>query len=437
MKTHIENVSPVQRKLTVDVAVEQVAAALEKAYAKVQKTATMKGFRQGKVPRNLLAKYFRRETETAAIEHLVESTYSEASKQSNVTPISRPQFETGAFAAGQPFSYSATFEIRPEVQLTTYSGFTLQRAEFTITDAEVEEQLRHAQQAMTRLTPVDETTGFAEGMVARIDFEGTADGKSFDGGKATDYIVDLDQGNVLPAFAEQIRGMRNGEQRAIQFAYPADYFNVSIAGSTAHFQVTCKELKRKVVPALDDELAKELGNFQTLADVRADIRRRLETMKDRQVKGALAEQAMRQLLERHPFDVPQTMVGWELQSMWQDLERRAKAQQKTMADLGMTPEPFVKEYETAARDRVRGYLLLDAIADAEQMTATDDEIDARLEEIAQATSQPTPKVRLYYEQNNLLATLRRERIHEKALDFIIRQSKIEIEKVKTEEKKAK
>ncbi|MBI2346306.1 MAG: trigger factor [Deltaproteobacteria bacterium] len=430
MKTSVEEIGPVKRKLTVDLPVERVVASLEEAYAKIQKTAKLKGFRQGKVPRHLLEQYFKQEAETEAAEALVRASFREAATQVQLVPLATPRVETGPFSAAQPFTYSAVVEVRPAVQLGTYTGFKLEHAAYGITDEEVEIQLRSAQQSMTKLCPVDETAGLAEGMVARIDFDGTADGKPFEGSRAVDYVIDVGGGKLLPAFEATIMGMRVGETKQVSFTYPDDYFNVNLAGAKGEFRVTCKELKRKEVPDLTDEFAKDLGNFATLADVRAEIRKRLTVTKERQAKGELAEHAMRQLLASHPFEVPETMVGWELEVMYREIERRAKAQGKTMEALGMKAEQFVAQYEAAAKDRVRGTLLLDAVCETEKIQVTDDEIDARLQEIAQSIGEPAPKVRLTYEQQDLLPALTRQLRHEKALDFIIGTSKIKITKGK-------
>lgn len=437
MKTNVEELSPVKRRLTVDLPVERVVAALEAAYAKVQKTAKLKGFRQGKVPRHLLEQYYREEAERAAMASLVETTYPEASRTANLIPVSRPQIEPGPFAKDRPFTYAATIEVRPTITLGTYTGFHLSKTEFAVTDDEVAAQLQSAQAAMTRLVPTEEGATLTDGMVARIDFEGTADGKSFEGSTAVDHVIEVGGGNLLPLFEEKLRGMTVGEERTIEFTYPDDYFNVTLAGSKAVYHVTLKELKRKEVPELTDDFAKDLGNYDSLDAVRAELRARITAAKERQAKGELGDQAVRQLLEHHPFEVPTSMIGWELHTMYRDLERRAKAEGKELAALGITPEGFAKEYEKIATDRVRGLLILDAIGETEKLTVAEDEIDHRLAEIAQAAQQPVPKVRLYYEQQNLLPGLRREILHEKALDFIIGKSKIKSEKPKKEEKKAK
>lgn len=437
MKTHVEALSSVQRKLTVDLPVERVAEALEQAFQKVQKTAKLKGFRQGKVPRHLIEQYYPTEMETSAIEHLVRSTYPDATTGASLVPISQPRIEPGPFQKDQPFTYAAIVEVRPVVQLGAYTKLSLSRTEYTVSAEEVEAQLQAAQQSMTQLVPVDDAAVLEQGMVARVDFDGLADGKGFEGSKAQDYVIDVGGGNLLPVFEAQTIGMKVGETRDIEFTYPEDYFNVTLAGAKGTFHVVLKELKRKMVPELTDDFAKDLGNFQSLAEVRAEIRQRLEGGKERQARSELAEQAMKHLLAQHPFDVPETMVGWELESMYRDLERRAKAEKKTLADLGITPEGFVQQYEAIAKDRVRGNLILDAISEAEKLAVAEAEVDTRIQEIAQSMNEPSPKVRLYYEQNKLLPALQHQLLHEKALDFIIGTSKIRIEKVKSGEKKAK
>lgn len=435
----LEELSSIKRKLTIELSAQAVAAALDASFQKVQQKAELKGFRKGKVPRPMIEKYYAGELRTEAVDTLVQQSYPEAVKQVAQVPIARPQITIGELQAQQSFTYEAIFEVRPHVQVEKqqYSGFQLTQTETVIAEEEIDRQVQVLRQSLTQLQPLEASAGIATGMVARIDFVGTVDGKAFDGGTAKDFVVDVGGGNLLPIFEQQLLGMQVGEQRAIEFRYPDDYFNLSLAGSQAKFTVDLKELKKKVLPELNDDFAKSVGSHRTLADLRQAVRAQIQALRDREVKASFSEQIMTQLLERHPLEVPEAMVGWELSAMYERVEQRARAEQKTLAELGITPEGFIREHEALARDRVRGYLLLDAIAEAEGFAVGDDEVERRLQEISDAAGETLPKVRLYYEQRQLIPALKAELLHEKCLDFAIKHSKIKIEKAKTAQKESK
>lgn len=423
-QVQVEEVGPVKRKITVNVSAEQVAQALEASYAKVQKTAQIKGFRQGKVPRDMLEKFYRQDAEREAMEALVQQSYSQALEQTGQAPLARPQVEPGPFDRTQPFSYSATFEIRPVVTLGDYKTLDLTKPVSAVEDADVEAQLMQMREAMTQLAPLDDDAVVANGMVARIDFSGTVDGKPFEGSEATDFVVDIGAGKLLAPFEEQLLGKKIGETCTVKFAYPDDYFNVTLSGGAGEFTVTIKELKQKILPDFDDDFAKSMGDYADAAALQAAVREQLVTRKEYEVNAQLGEQALKILLERHPFDVPEVMVGWELSAMFQEFEQRVKREGKTLQQVGVTPEAFIQEYESLARDRVRSFLVLEAIAKAESITISNDDVENRLKMIADSVGENVPKVRLMYEKNNLLDSLKTEILHQKCLDFVVKQSKI-------------
>lgn len=433
-EVRVEEVSPVKRKLTIDVPLATVVEVLEEAYLKVGKTAKLKGFRQGKVPRHLVEQYYRHEAEAQAMEALVQKTWPAAVTQAALAPLARPDIVPGALARGQPFQYVATVEVRPQVTIGTYKGFKLEREEAQVADPDLDTQLEQIRLSMTKLEPVPDGTALDRGMVARVDFRGTMQGKPFEGGEASDFVMDVGSGNLLPAFEEAVIGMQVGETRNITVSYPDDYFNVQLAGEAAAFAVTLRDIKCKNVPGFTDDLARDVGPYQTLQELREAIRAHLAADQEQKARAVLGEQAIKQLLDSHHFEIPDTMVGWELHSMYQQIEQRAKSEGKTLQDVRVTPEGFVKEYETVARDRVRTMLILDAIAQAEQLNVAEADVDARLQQIAQNVGEAVPKVRQYYEKNQLIPSLQEEILREKTLDFIIKESKIKVNKAKKGEK---
>ncbi len=430
MKTTLENLSPIKKKLTVDLPVEKVAAAIEKAYVEVQKKAKMKGFREGKVPRNLIELHFKSNVEDAAIEELVQTSIVDAIKAEAQNPVSRPEITVGEFNAFGPFSYSATFEINPVVEAKGYTSLTLEKTERNITDDLVDRRLEAIRKSMTQLAPAADDQGVEKGFIAFIDFNGTADGKEFKGSKADNFILDVGEGNLLPVFEEKIFGLKKGEQRHVEFDYPKDYFNTEVAGKHGVFDVTVKDIKKKVLPELNDDFAKDMGPYKTLDEVKADIRKRMEDAVAFEAKTELANHAMELIVDKHEFEVPEVLVMEELKLMFQQFVRQLSASGRKFEDTGIKPEQFIEQYKPVAEKRVKGYFILDAIAKAENIAATDEDVEAKIKLFAENSRQPIEKVREFYgteENKNLLKT---DILHEKVLDFVVSKAKVKAKKAK-------
>ncbi|MBI4237930.1 MAG: trigger factor [Deltaproteobacteria bacterium] len=423
-ESKLEEVSPIKRRLVVDVPVERVVTVLEASYQKVQQHAKLKGFREGKVPRPMVEQYFRREVEAETMEALVRESFSQALERTQQRALGQPEIVVGPFAKDRPFTYTATFEVRPKVEVKTYRKLALTRPLVVVNEAEVEAQLQRFREMLTQLVPVDDGVGAAVGMVATIDYEGTADGKPFEGSSAKDFAVEFGANQLLAEFEQQLLGMRVSEERTAVFHYPDDYFNVSLAGSEAKFHVALKELKRKIVPELTDDFAKDLGPYENLDAVRAEVRTRLTEQHQQEARGALAQQAVQQLIEHHPFEVPEIMVGWELSQMFHQFERRLQHEGTTWQQVGMTPEQFVEQYAAPARDRVRSQLILEAIAEVEGLVVSDAELEARLKAISESVREELDKVRRLYTEKNMFPALKNELLQEKCLDFIIGEATI-------------
>lgn len=430
MKTKLETLSSVKKRITVDLPVERVVEALERAYKNVQKKAKLKGFREGKVPRELLEIHFRKNAEDEAVELLVDGSFYEALKSEAVNPVSRPSISPGPFAKDAPFTYTAEFEVNPEVVARDYHGMTLEKTEREVKEEFVEKRLASLQQSMTQLEPTGDDARLEKGFVAFVDFNGTADGKPFQGSKADNFLVDIGAGSLLPAFEEKMVGMKKGESARIEFDYPSDYFNKELAGKHGVFDVTVKDIKFKRVPELNDDFAKDLGQYKTIEEVKDDIRKRMMSAIEHEAKAELSRHAMEQLVKNHNFEVPESVVASELKDMFESFVRQLQQQGKKFEDTGIKVEQFIEQYRPVAENRVKGYYILGAIAKAENIDVSEDDINDRLKTIAANINQPVDKVREYYETNNLFGSLKFQILNEKTLDFVISKAKIKTKKPK-------
>ncbi|PIR17705.1 MAG: trigger factor [Deltaproteobacteria bacterium CG11_big_fil_rev_8_21_14_0_20_49_13] len=431
MKTKLETVNAIKKKITVDLPAERVVEALEKAYQKVQKKAKMNGFREGKIPRNLLEIHFKRDAENKAVELLIDGSFTDALKKEAAEPVSRPNVvSVGPFQKDAPLTYTLEFEVSPTVELKDYHGLTLEKTEREVKDEYVDKRLESIQRSMTQLEPAKDDAALGDGYVAFVDFKGTADGKEFKGGKADNFLVDVGGGSLLPEFEKEMMGMKKGENKKVEFDYPKDYFNKELAGKHGQFDVTIKELKFKRVPELNDDLAKDMGNYKTLSEVKADIKKRMVEAVEHEEKKELADRAMEELVKKHKFEVPESVAVQELKDMFDGFVRQLQAQGKKFEETGMKVEQFVEQYKPVAEGRVKGYYILDAIAKAEKIEVLESDIEERLKTTATNVNQPLEKVKEYYETNNLLGGLKFQILNDKTLDFVITKAKIETKKAK-------
>ncbi|MFH0800103.1 MAG: trigger factor [Pseudomonadota bacterium] len=433
MKTSLEKIGTIRQTLSVEATSDLVEKAIDAATEKIRCEAKIPGFRKGKIPGDIIAQRFSEELNAEAIKELVRNTYPAAVRETQARPIGDPQIEPGGkIEKGKTFSYKANFEVYPEFTAAGYEGLKLEREKAAVDDEEVEVELRRLQGQMTQLEPALEAE-LGPGMVGMVDFKGTAGGKPFSGSEAENYVVDFGSGALLEEFEVEIKGLKAKEERAISFIYPASYFKKEIAGKKGEFKVKLKDLRRKIVPDLNDEFAKELGKFTSLDEVRADLKKRIAEYKDHVIRNMLREQAIRLLIEKHKeLEVPAALVEAELGNMLGQMDRQLKARGQSLDQIKIDPREFVEKNAGEAANRARGYMIISAVGKQEKIEISDAEFEARISEIAVQNGQPVAKVKEQLDKNKQLDQLRSQMLFEKTLDFIVDKAKITDTKLKKE-----
>ncbi len=431
----VEIIDSIRRSLAIHVSAAAVDKAFGEAMEKVGKEAKLPGFRKGKVPDSVVMQKFGHEVEAEALQIAIRSSYPDALKESGVIPLSDPRIEgAGKFEKGKPFEYKAVIEIYPDVKVKKYDGLSLTTEKIEVTDEDVEAELRGLQRQMTQLEP-SPSGAIGEGMVAMIDFKGTAGGKVFEGSQAENYVVDFGAGHLLDQFESQIAGMKAGEERNISFHYPTDFFRREIAGKKGEFNVKVKEVRRKVVPKLDDDFAKELGDHKTLGDVRVEIKRRISEYREGMAQAHLREQAIRAIIAEHKdLAVPTALIDAELGNMLEQLKRNAQSRGQKFDASKIDSREFVKHNIKEATDRARGYMLTRAISEAEKLSVSEEEMEERIKRMASDSRNQLAKVKEYLNKNNMIESLHSQILFEKTLDLVVSKAKIKTEKPKKEKK---
>ncbi|MFH1873780.1 MAG: trigger factor [Pseudomonadota bacterium] len=430
MKTSLDKSKSTRHRLTVEVSKERVVKAVKQALGKIQKQTQIKGFRKGEVPFDVLRNYLGQDADKEIIKEIIGDTYPEALRKEAAAPISEPHLEYEQYVEGEPFTYHAVYDVMPEIEAPEYEDLKLEKEKIEVAKEEVESGLERLRHSMTQLEPYEKGE-FGPGTIAVLDFKGTADGKPFKGSEAKDFMAEF--GHMLPDFENQIKGMKAGEEKEIIFSYPKDYFNKDIAGKEAKFKVKVNKIQKKVVPELDDEFAKSLGKFEKIDQVREEIKKQITDYKENFAKQQLAGQALQLIVDKNQIEVPEVMVNDELRAMLDDVARQLKSQGQTLKDAGVEAKSFVEKHYNNAANRVRGYLLTFAIAKKENLSVSDQEVEARINGISKQTGQPLNKVKEHFEKNNLLDKLKSQILYEKTLELIMSKAKVKEVKPKKAE----
>ncbi|MBW5447828.1 trigger factor [Cohnella sp. CFH 77786] len=427
MKANWEKIEKNVGVLDVEVEAEQVAAALDKAFKKVVAKVNVPGFRKGKVPRTIFEARFGAESlYQDAIDILLPQAYSEAVEQTGIEPVDRPEVDVEQFGKGQTFKFKAKVTVKPEVKLGEYKGIETPAVDSEVTDEEINMELERLQQRHAELVVIDE--GPAQmGDTAVIDFEGFLDGVPFEGGKGERYSLELGSGSFIPGFEEQVAGLNIAEEKDINVTFPENYHAENLAGKPVVFKVKLHEIKRKNLPALDDEFAKDVSEFDTLEEYKQDLAAKLKERKAKDAEIARETAVVDKAAEAAEVDVPEVMIENEIEQMMKDFESRLRMQGMNL-DLyyqfsGQNKEALKEQMKADAAKRVRNNLVLEAIAKAENLEIAESEVDEELENLSKVYSRPVEELRSIFSSNGYLDTLTSDLKVRKAVKFLVEQSK--------------
>lgn len=427
MKANWEKIEKNVGVLDVEVDAEQVAAALDKAFRKVVQKVNVPGFRKGKVPRGIFEARFGVESlYQDAIDILLPEAYTKAVDEAGIEPIDRPDVDVEQFGKGQAFKFKAKVAVKPEVTLGEYKGLVVPAEDATVTDEEIDAELNRLQQRHAELVVVDE--GPAQpGDHTVIDFEGFLDGVPFEGGKGERYSLELGSGSFIPGFEDQVVGLNIAEDKDINVTFPENYHAENLAGKPVVFKVKLHEIKRKNLPALDDEFAKDVSEFDTLDEYKADLKSKLQERKSKDLENAREAAIVDKAAEGAELEVPEVLVNNEVDNMLKDFENRLRMQGMTL-DMyyqfsGQDEAALREQMNADAQKRVRNNLVLEQIAKAEGIEVSEADIDAELENLSKLYNRPADELRNIFASNGYLENLGSDLKVRKAVKFLVENSK--------------
>jgi trigger factor len=421
MKIEVESVSPVERKVTIEVDPERVAKELETAYVGLGRRVKLRGFRPGKAPRKVLERHFRSEVEGEVAEKIVQSTFAEAVKVESIDAVAPPHVSiTEGVAEGKPLRYTARVEVKPKLSPKDYKGLTVTRKPPSVTDDDVAAELTRIQDSMAQLVAVEGRFEAQEGDWAVVDHEGTVDGMPFEGSRAEGVTVRVAAGTMSDGTLEALKGKRLGESVEVEEAFAPDHRNAALRGKTAKMKVTLKSLKAREVPPLDDALAKGLGveGVETLEQLRARIRLDLEKQAERRAENELREGLLRAALVKNEFEVPQSLVERAIDAMLEGAAERFARQGIDIRHLQLDYARMRADLREQALFQVRSRLLLDAIAETEKIEVTDEDFQAEIVKIAGELGMPLAKAQQQMRGKDAREALRNKVREDKAIAIL-------------------
>lgn len=427
MEAKMEKIDVNIVKFEVKVEAEKFDAALTRAYKKNVKNFNVPGFRKGKVPMNVVKKYYGIEVLLEdAVNFAIEGSYSEVLKENNIIPVDYPKIDVVEVGEGKDFVYTAEVTVYPEVELGEYKGLSIEKKTYEVTEEEVSKKLKEMQEKNARIEAKTEGT-VENGNIAVIDFKGYVDGEAFQGGEGKDYSLEIGSKTFIDTFEEQLVGAKVNDTVEVNVTFPENYGKEELNGKPAKFEVTIKEIKVKELPELDDEFAKETSEFDNIADLKADVTKKLEDANNERAEREFEEAVITAVAENAKVEIPEVMVEKEVDKMAQNLQQRLQYQGLSLEQYFQftgTDQEKMREYmRSNAQTKVKVDLVLEAIEKAENIDATEEEIKAKAIEVAKMYSQSEDEKMIDLLMQSQQAALRADVITNKTMKLLLENNK--------------
>lgn len=418
-----ENKNEVKLEFTIEA--EKFEQGMKTVYKKNARYFNIPGFRKGKAPYNIVEKHYGPEIfYEDAFNEVVPEVYEEAIKANNLEVVSSPKIDVTQMEKGKELVFTAVVQIKPEVKLGKYKGIEIPKIEYNVSDEDIEKEIEAIADKNSRLVTVEDRA-VEDKDVAVIDFEGFVDGVAFEGGKAENHELEIGSHSFIDGFEDQVIGMKVGEEKEINVKFPEKYFSEDLAGKDAMFKVKLHEIKKKELPKIDDEFAKDVSEYDTLEELKASIRKRDEEENEHRAKHEKEDAAIKAVCDNAEVDIPSGMIETELSRIMQDMDMNLSYQGLNLAKylqmIGKTEEDFKKDYEEQAKESVKSRLVLEAVSKDAKIEVTDADIAEKLEELAKSYGKSKEEL----EKNEELKKYVKENLsYEKTIDYILSNAKI-------------
>jgi trigger factor len=436
MQVTVEDLSTVKKVLHVEIPEKVVVGELDKAYKDLKKNAKVKGFRPGKTPRTVLERLYKKDVNADVSSKLIQESLINAIKEAELNIVGRPEIEPPIADGKGPYKYDATVEIEPEIETVDFKGLSLKKNLYRVSAEEMDAQLKMLQKNLAQQKTLEEDRPAQEGDFVLVDYEGFKDGKPFaETQKTENFTLKIGDGPILKEFDEQLIGMSTGETREVKVHFPEDYFNNKVANLEITFNVKLNGIREVVLPEIDDEFAKDLGKYETLGQLKEEISSNLLKGYEKRSDQEVQEQVFTALLEKVNFEVPDSLIAFELEGIIEEVEKTLTYHGSSLEERSLTKEDLAEKYRDTAIKQVRRRLILKKIVGQENLTLSDEDLENGYKDMAEAFNRPVEEIRNFYEQKGSnIEFFKTSLLEKKALKLIIENSSQEIVEPELESK---
>ena len=439
MKSSVEEISPVKKKLTVEIEAGEVDRKINKAYRDLGKQARIPGFRPGRIPIGILEGRFGREVMSDVTRELVNETLPRALEENETFPLAMPTIENDLPRKGETFRYTAVMEVRPRFELESYQGIEVDKERLSVDEADVDKQIEEIRRARGQMKPVEEDRGVREGDYAVFSYKGLENGEPVEGLESDSHMLRVGSGDFHPELEKRLVGTRKGESTTIRVDFEEDYRDKNLAGKSVDFEIRLDDIKEMEMPALDDEFAKGLGadGVATVEDLREEVRRELVKREEKRIDRDVKNRLMDRIAEGVDFALPETLVEQELESAVENIRQNISRSGSSLEQAGLDEAKLREELRPASEARVKRMLILGEVARLNDLEVTEEDVSQGFQELAAGIGQEAGIIRRYYEANNILDSYKEKLLEEKTLNFLLDGAKVsEVESDKISQKQS-
>ena len=427
MQVKVENVGKNVVQLEIEVDAEKFEQGMQKSFQKNAGKFNIPGFRKGKAPRYMVEKFYGEQVlYEDAINIICPDEYDQAVEENDLHPVDRPEIDIKQIGKGQTFIFTAKVTVKPDVELGEYKGVEVAKADATVTDEDVEKEIEKVLDKNSRLVTIEDRP-VASGDTAVIDFEGFMDGVPFEGGKGADHNLVIGSGTFIPGFEEQLIGVAAGEEKEVNVTFPEEYGSAELAGKPALFKVTVKEIKLKELPALDDEFAKDVSEFDTLEQYKADLRQKLVEKAEHKAHHENEDNVVDKVVENATVEIPAVMVEKRIDDLVYDFSMRIRYQgmelEKYLEAMGMDMKTFRDQFSKRAEQEVKSQLVIEKIGALEAIVPSEEDTDAEIKKLAESYKQSEEDFRQHLRPDDI-EYIRSNLVARKTVDFLVENAKL-------------
>lgn len=426
MKAQIQVTEGLQRKLNVEIPSTEVQSAFNKVYTTIQRQVEIKGFRKGKAPLATIKTMYKDRVQGDVAQDLIQAHYPKALKEQNVDPINYPEFEFEDPSETKDFSFTAIFDIRPEVKIKKWEGLEVDKEKFVIDQSKVDQVLNNIRNSRATYEDVLEVRPAQMGDMSVIDFDGFVNGKALENGAGRDQQLELGSNQFIEGYEEGIVGMKVGETRTLNLKFPSPYHSVELAGQPVEFKVTLKALKKKVLPELTDELLKTIGTQQTVEEFKKTIVADIEQSEQKRIEDSFKNRLLKKLVEANPVDVPASLLKDQKAALIEDFKKRMSDQGMQESDFNTYVQKWDADFAKTANEMIQSSFLIDKLAVDNDLICKTEDVEKRFEEYSKQTGIDMPRIREWYSKPEQMSRLTYMITEEKVIKLLTEKSKVKL-----------